>query len=133
VDDSSHQTVEPFHENMTSIPAPDVAENQKILSSLPFVVVEGVINIRALGGYASSNPDLVVKPLSIFRAGELSNITNHGREQLHALKITKVFDMRSDSEISSYKTESPVIEGVKFIRAPISSKAAYDPASLVTM
>lgn len=107
-----------------------MAEDQKILSSHPFVLVDGVINIRDVGGYASSNSDIVVKPLSIFRAGELSHITDHGREQLRALKIAKIFDMRSDYEISTYKTEAPVIGGVEFIRVPIFSKIAYDPASL---
>lgn len=113
---------------MSSIPILS-SEEQKVLSSPPFVVVEGVTNIRNVGGYASSNSDLVVKPSSIFRSGELSYITDRGREQLCTLKITKIFDMRNDSE-PSYVTELPVIEGVEFVRVPISMKTAFDPASL---
>lgn len=114
---------------MSSIPILS-SEEQKVLSSPPFVVVEGVTNIRNVGGYASSNSDLVVKPSSIFRSGELSYITDRGREQLRTLKITKIFDMRNDYEISTYKTESPMIEGVEFVRVPISMKTAFDPANL---
>lgn len=103
---------------------------QTILSSPPFVVVEGVINIRDVGGYPTSNPDLFVKSSSVFRSGEPSRITDHGKEQLHSLKIVKIFDMRSDSEIVAYKTQPPAIEGVELVRVPISDKESYDPASL---
>jgi len=110
--------------------ASETEEDRKIISSPPFVVVEGVINVRDLGGYATSNSDLVVKSSSVFRSGELSHITDHGREQLRALRITKIFDMRSDSEIASYKTEAPVIEGIEFVRVPVSQTEAYDLVSL---
>jgi len=110
--------------------AMDEPEVQNILSSPPFVVVDGVINIRDIGGYPTLNPNLFVKRFSVFRAGELSGITDRGKEQLHALKIAKIFDMRSDSEIASYKAEGPAIEGVEFVRVPVSQKQSYDPAGL---
>jgi hypothetical protein len=103
---------------------------QNVLSSPPFVVVDGVINVRDVGGYPTSIPSLFVKTSSIFRAGEPSRITARGKEQLHALQIVKVFDMRSDPEIASYKSEMPMIEGVEFVRVPLSQKESYDPASL---
>lgn len=116
---------------MSSIVALDVnEEDQKTLSSPPFVVIDGVINVRDLGGYATSNPDLVVKSTCIFRSGELSYITDRGREQLRALGISKIFDMRSDGEIANYKTKAPIIEGVEFTRVPVSQTEAYDPVSL---
>jgi protein tyrosine/serine phosphatase len=108
----------------------DHAEVQKVLSSPPFIVVDGVINIRDVGGYPTAYADLFVKPSFVFRSGELTRITDRGIEQLHALKIVKVFDMRSDSEIASYKAEAPTIEGVEFVRIPISQKESYDPTSL---
>ncbi|KAJ7286862.1 protein-tyrosine phosphatase-like protein [Mycena rebaudengoi] len=68
-----------------------------ILSSAPFVVVDGVFNIRAIGGYKANDPTYVVKPGVAFRSGEISGITETGKEQLLALGIHRVFDLRTPS------------------------------------
>ncbi|KAK0454387.1 protein-tyrosine phosphatase-like protein [Armillaria borealis] len=78
-----------------------------ILSLPPFIQVQGVINIRMVGGYDKD-----------------------GKKQLISHGIHRIFDLRSDTEISSYNTATPDIEGVTSVRAAISEKNAFDPASL---
>lgn len=121
---------------MSSLPGISEADLQ-VVSSPPFVIVEGVPNIRYIGGYVShslgsseSSDPVVVKTSSIFRSGDPSRITARGQEQLRALKITKVFDMRDASEITSYGSKTFVIDGVQTDSAPVSGDKKYDPASL---
>ena len=101
------------------------------LPSPPFVTVEGVINIRSVGGVATSNGDMVVKSQAIFRSGEISGVTEEGKEQLRALGIKKIFDLRSDVEINNYKTSPPTIAGIELVRAPITPVEANDQEKLV--
>jgi hypothetical protein len=100
----------------------------------PFVQAEGVINLRDAGGQPShlpSHTNHIVKPRYLYRSGEASRITPKGVIQLRdELGVRKVFDLRSDVEVKVYKAGSLVIEGVEFVKAPVSSAEAYDPFSL---
>lgn len=93
-------------------PTPNV-----VLSSPPFVTVDGVMNIRTLGGYPAT-PGTITKPMHVFRSAELSGITNTGKEQLQALGIRKVFDIRSAPEITRFNAAVPVVDGVQFVSVP---------------
>jgi hypothetical protein len=116
---------------MSEIPRLDPIAVQKVLSSPPFAVVEGVINIRDVGGYPiQSKPSLVVKPGSIFRSGDLSRITDLGKKQIHALGIKTIFDLRSDLEIQTYKTQPVGIDGVETVRVPVVVQG-FDPGNIV--
>lgn len=57
-----------------------VAEEEFILSLPPFVTVEGVVNIREVGGL-SAHPHGILKPGLIFRSGELSRIFKAGKDR----------------------------------------------------
>ena len=46
---------------------------------------------------------------------------------MRELGITKVFDLRSDTEIEKYDTPVPEIEGIEIIRAPVFQKEDYSP------
>ncbi len=50
-----------------------------------------------------------------------------GKVQLKALGITKVYDLRSDTEIEKYNAPLPVIEGVDVIHIPVFKKEDYSP------
>ncbi|KAJ6593167.1 protein-tyrosine phosphatase-like protein [Mycena capillaripes] len=100
-----------------------------ILSSPPFVVVEGVINVRTIGGY-KTDPSHIVNPKLVFRSGEISSITETGKEQFLALGIRRVFDLRTNLEINSYKTASPEIPGVEFVRAPVGKEDPWEADSM---
>lgn len=104
------------------------------LAEPPFVQAEGVINLRDAGGQPSHLPSRenhIVKHRYLYRAGEPSRITPKGITQLRDdLGVRKVFDLRSDVEINAYKAAPLIIEGIGFVKAPVSSAEAYDPFNL---
>ncbi|EEB89246.1 hypothetical protein MPER_12680, partial [Moniliophthora perniciosa FA553] len=97
----------------------------------PFVAIQGVINARAVGGYATSSN--IVKPTILYRSGDPSHITEKGIEQLRSLGIRRIFDLRADSEISSYAAATPSIYGVEIVKTPISQEQVFDPVSLAKL
>ncbi|KAG6819094.1 hypothetical protein H0H93_015513 [Arthromyces matolae] len=107
---------------MSLNPIPDVDEVASVLSSPPFVVVPGVINIRALGGTAASKE---IKPLHVFRSGELARINEDGKDKLHELGVTTVFDLRSDSEVARFQSATPDLPGIDVVRVPALSEDAW--------
>ncbi|KDQ61027.1 hypothetical protein JAAARDRAFT_32025 [Jaapia argillacea MUCL 33604] len=108
----------------------DTDSLRKVLSSPPFVIVEGIINIREVGGYPTAQPGHIVKQSYLFRSGEPSRVTDAGKQHLRSLGVKKVFDFRSEVEIARYNTPTPTIDGVEFVRAPVSDSEAYDPVGL---
>ncbi|KAI0771095.1 tyrosine phosphatase family-domain-containing protein [Trametes elegans] len=117
-----------------SFPTLDPDYVASVLASPPFVTVEGVFNIRDFGALRpSSHSDgptpRRIRPLHLFRSGETSNITDRGIEQLRALGIRKVFDLRVDREIKRYATPNKPIDGVEYVRAPIQEDV-WDPEEI---
>ncbi|KZT09151.1 uncharacterized protein LAESUDRAFT_540086 [Laetiporus sulphureus 93-53] len=109
-------------------PAIDETLVNTTLNSPPFVLVEGVINIRDFGArYLAASR--IVKPAVLFRSGEPSRITSRGVDSLRVLGVRKVFDLRADVEISKYNTPNAAIEGVEFVRVPILDDA-FDPVGI---
>ena len=107
-------------------PMTTTAEHDLLLPP-PWINIEGVINIRDLGGYKCSQSQ-IVKPLTIFRSGEPSRITERGRQQLRALGVTTFFDLRNDGEVVEYKSEVPPLEGVQIIKPwQTESNRSFDP------
>lgn len=53
-----------------------------------------------------------------------------GAEQMRALRITTVFDLRSDPEMKKYSTPIPTIEGVHIVRTPVFRNEDYSPESM---
>ncbi|KAJ3782657.1 protein-tyrosine phosphatase-like protein [Lentinula aff. detonsa] len=101
---------------------------QQILSRPPFVYVSGVINVRDLGGHPSStHPGKLTKPGFVYRSAEVAGITDEGKEQVRRLGIRKIFDLRSDTEISKYNAPLPVIEGVDLLHIPVFQTEDYSP------
>ncbi|KAK0459275.1 protein-tyrosine phosphatase-like protein [Desarmillaria tabescens] len=107
-----------------------IPSDASILSLPPFIQVQGVINIRMVGGYKTATPSTIVKPGTVFRCGELSYLTENGKQQLISHGIRRIFDLRSDTEISSYSTATPDIEGVASVRVAISEENTFDPTNL---
>jgi hypothetical protein len=89
--------------------------------------VEGVSNFRDLGGWHTKQGDHV-KPDRIYRCADLSNITDVGRQSFKALKITKVFDLRSVPEIK--KNGVGRIHGVEWIHVPVFREMDYSPEKM---
>ncbi|KAH8835007.1 protein-tyrosine phosphatase-like protein [Flagelloscypha sp. PMI_526] len=99
----------------------------------PFVVIDGVFNARAVGGYELSDGKHV-KDNIFFRAGELSSITPDGVKTLRDdLGIRQIFDTRSDAEIAGYKAkELNDVEGVGFerIQLDVLKNHRFEPVGL---
>lgn len=53
---------------------------QERLKRPPFVTIPGVVNVRDLGSYPTDQPGTVTKPGLLYRAGELSSITDEGKQ-----------------------------------------------------
>ncbi|KZV85786.1 hypothetical protein EXIGLDRAFT_681537 [Exidia glandulosa HHB12029] len=85
------------------------------LPSPPFVQIEGVLNARALDTVLSTSGSLV--PMRIVRAGEVARITPQGQDQLRALGVKRIFDLRSNTE--KEKAPTPSIDGVEVYSAAI--------------
>ncbi|KAF7432667.1 hypothetical protein PC9H_004609 [Pleurotus ostreatus] len=113
---------------MDDLEALDPSYVASVLSNPPFITIPGVINVRDLGAYLSNtHPGKLTKPNLMLRSAEISGITPEGIDRLRELGITKVFDLRSDTEIEKYDTPVPEIEGIEIIRAPVFQKEDYSP------
>ncbi|KAJ7072922.1 protein-tyrosine phosphatase-like protein [Mycena amicta] len=101
------------------MPSTDDSEISRILSSAPFLLIDGVVNLRSIGGYSCDSGG--VHPTLLLRSGELSYITPAGKEQLRALGVRRVFDLRSDFELKNFSGLT-TIDGVEVVRAPMGGK-----------
>lgn len=98
------------------------------LSSNPFIAVDGVFNFRDIGGYASSqDPTLSVRRGCVFRCANPSNVTPSGSQRIRDLGITKVFDLRSKTEIERTADFGPVVQiaGVDRVSVPVYVESEY--------
>jgi len=112
---------------MEDIEALDPEYVQERLSKPPFVTIPGVVNVRDLGSYPTKYPGMVTKPNLLYRSGEVSNITDEGKQRLRELGITTIYDLRSDTEIQKYNTPCPTIDGVDVVRTPVFKLEDYSP------
>lgn len=73
---------------------------KNFLPSPPFVNVEGVPNFRDLGGYLTTSiPAHSIRSQYLYRGGATSQVTEKGIQTLQKLRITHVYDLRSEDEI----------------------------------
>ncbi|KAJ3484010.1 hypothetical protein NLI96_g5924 [Meripilus lineatus] len=105
----------------------------KILSSEPFVSVEGVPNFRQVGGFQASSGSSSVKSGYLYRSGELSHISDKGKETLRTLGIKKVFDFRAPHETTRFEAPNPTVDTVEFVRAPVTGDEKFDPISIAKL
>lgn len=128
----------------------DALAVQRILSVEPFHAIPGVLNFRDFGfrtGTPRSIPHLstgtlsagseakraTIKPRVLFRSADLSKLTPAGAVALVEVGV-RVFDLRAASEVRAYASATPAaaesVDMLKFVRAPVSDGADFDPAAL---
>ncbi|KAK5628632.1 hypothetical protein RRF57_004347 [Xylaria bambusicola] len=79
-----------------------------VISSPPFVFLEGTFNTRDLGLV----PESPMRANYAFRSGAVSNLTDNGKAVLTGkLGVKRIFDLRSPEERS--RMPDPVIDGVE--------------------
>ncbi|KAJ5553229.1 hypothetical protein N7494_002607 [Penicillium frequentans] len=116
----------------------------------PFILVDGVPNVRDVGGHAchpptvtsltqntneSSNTEWCIRSGLLFRAAQPSQITPPGVETLtKKLHVEAVFDFRSNQEIELLVTRSPDslldIPGTSRYAVPVFPKRDSSPGAL---
>ncbi|TBU33100.1 protein-tyrosine phosphatase-like protein [Dichomitus squalens] len=109
----------------------DPADVSDQLSKPPFVSIPGVVNVRDLGSYPTDQPGFMTRPRMVYRSGEISFITPEGITELRdILGISKVYDLRSDTEMQKYGTPIPEMEGVEVIHVPVFKREDYSPEAM---
>ena len=79
---------------------PDVVEAQQRQVSGREVALEGAINFRDLGGYATTDYRRISMG-RIYRSGDISKLTGADMEELKRRKIYTVVDFRGENEIAA--------------------------------
>jgi len=78
--------------------------NQAVSPNPRFLEIDGVVNFRDLGGYATQDKRSVRWGL-IYRAGQLDRPSAHGTNSLKALNIATVVDLRFSEETERSPTD----------------------------
>ncbi|KAL8960183.1 MAG: hypothetical protein Q9193_003067 [Seirophora villosa] len=98
--------------------ASQTAPQASSLPMPPFVDIPGMMNVRDVGGYPTTElrdqPRSSIRRGLLYRGGEPSRITPEGRRAFKDLGIQKVFDVRTEDEIGP---ESEDMQGI--FRRPI--------------
>lgn len=95
-----------------------------------FIEVEGLYNLRDVGGFASFPLGLV------YRSADLSQLTEVGARQLSSI-VDTIVDLRSDPEVQIHGTVGPYDQnidlgpfGISRYHAPVFQKIDYSPEAL---
>lgn len=105
------------------------------LPSPPFIEIPGLRNFRDAGGYPlATNTKKMVRRGVLFRASEPSMVTDQGITRMNELRIRKVYDLRSKTEIDRDNQKGGrhvrEWEGAERVFAPVFSQDDYSPESI---
>lgn len=106
------------------------------LPSPPFIQVEGLPNLRDLGGYPVPGSKHSIRRGVVYRAGAPSSrIDEEGWTTIKSLGITHVYDLRSNPEIVKAEAAGRggvvEFEGSKRMFAPVFTEVDYSPQNLM--
>jgi protein-tyrosine phosphatase len=88
------------NDDVGAIPKAPVTVNDDVFAAKKAIPIDGVVNVRDLGGYKTTDGKRVKTGL-LYRSGSLSKITPEGLAEFEKLNIEYVFDMRSKRERTS--------------------------------
>ncbi len=88
---------------------------ERVLTHIP------VRNFRDIGGYPTMD-GTATRWGQVFRSGRLDELTEDDHDHLRALGITRVFDLRTDTEVENNPNHLP--DDITEERMPMSSSAA---------
>ncbi len=90
-----------------------------------YPIVEGTLNFRDLGGYLTEE-GRSVKWRALFRSDGLHNLTAKGQNQLGALGISSIIDLRIDREIEDWPDLIGKDQQVRYHHLPMSDHAVLE-------
>lgn len=82
--------------------------------------VDGAVNFRDIGGYYTVDGRQRVKPGQIYRSSALNSLTLRGAEQLAALGVQLVCDLRTDDEIRKRPDRIPGDMDIRYVHNPVA-------------
>ncbi len=92
------------------------------------VVLEGAVNFRDLGGYVTIDYRRI-KSGRIYRAADISKLTDSDMEELKRRKIYTVIDFRGEEEAA--KAPDRLLPGTDYLLLPAGSGNTHDLAAFV--
>jgi protein-tyrosine phosphatase len=94
------------------------------------VNLQGAVNFRDLGGYSTKDGH-IVKWGQVYRSADISRLTDQDLQQLQALKLALVCDLRGPAEIKTSPDRIPV--GATYLNLPAGSETLPSSSSYATM
>ncbi|MDR1154317.1 MAG: tyrosine-protein phosphatase [Bacteroidales bacterium] len=92
------------------------------------VALEGAVNFRDLGGYATTNYRRIAIQ-RVYRAGDISKLTDSDMEELKRRKIYTVIDFRGEDEAAA--APDRLLPGAGYLLLPAGSGNATDLAAFI--
>jgi protein-tyrosine phosphatase len=105
---------------------PVVMEAQQRQGYIREVALEGAVNFRDLGGYATTEFRSILKG-RIYRAGDISKLTDADMEELKRRKIYTVIDFRGEKEAAA--APDRLLPGAEYLLLPAGSGNSTDMSS----
>ncbi|KAK7413564.1 hypothetical protein QQX98_007573 [Neonectria punicea] len=97
----------------------------------PFIPVAGLPNFRDIGGTPiAARSGHTIKPGIVFRSAEPSRVTDAGITVLQRLRIARVYDLRSTSEVAKYSTGVREWPGAVRVFTPVFLDEDYGPVEI---
>lgn len=102
----------------------------------PFIQVEGLPNLRDIGGYPVSKVSSKhsIRRGLVYRGGAPDNIDEDGWRTIRSLGITHVYDLRSNTEIEKIEKAGRKgivpFDGSERVFAPVFTDIDYSPQNL---
>ncbi|KAI8150291.1 tyrosine phosphatase family-domain-containing protein [Fennellomyces sp. T-0311] len=96
-----------------------------------WIDVEGVQNFRDIGGWPIKDGSGYVRERTVFRCAHLGGITAKGIQTLHQLRVSSVFDFRSEAEFKNEKFRMPDIPGITHYPSAMFKSEDFSPENMV--
>jgi protein tyrosine/serine phosphatase len=92
------------------------------------LAVDGAFNVRDLGGLPAAGGTMV-RPGLVYRSGDLGRLTTAGADQLRAVGIATIIDLRTTAEVERRGRFAFEGHGIEYRHRPLREVRATEPES----